>query len=471
MSFVARLRRPRSLRWRLLAWVVLATVVIWVLAATLSYRQARLEVQELMDGQMAKTARLLLAQVHDKSHPLDDLTSRMDSLHGVKANRSELILEFRIFHPGGEVVVATARAPDIPTDGPLGYADIEQRGRPWRSLTMETADGAYRVQVAHLFHSRNREALEIAVKTVLPLALLLPLLVIALYFSVRRGLKPLDALAADLAARSPENLAALAPADAPLETQPLLDALNSLLGRLDAALENERRFTADAAHELRTPLAALKVQAQVALATADPTQQRHALNQLIAGADRTTRLVEELLRLARLDPLVRLPAPTVVDLGQLATAVVDQAAASVAGRIRLLSATLPATPVTVNGDRDLLAAALRNLVDNAIRHTPEGGTVSVEATDDDGDVLLAIRDNGPGVAEEELPRLVERFYRGRESVGDGSGLGLAIVRRIAELHGAELEMKNAAGGGFVAGLRWPRSTPPKPAPPAPVAQT
>jgi two-component system, OmpR family, sensor histidine kinase QseC len=169
-----------------------------------------------------------------------------------------------------------------------GYRNFEYQGQPWRSLVTETADGVYRIQVAHSQELRDKEAFEIASNTVAPLGLLFPLLIALIYFSVRHGLKPLDSLAAEVGARSPDNLHTLAASKAPLEAMPLVASLNRLLGRLGTAIDNERRFTADAAHELRTPLAALKVQAQVALASTDPESRQHALSQVVAGVDRTT---------------------------------------------------------------------------------------------------------------------------------------------------------------------------------------
>jgi two-component system sensor histidine kinase QseC len=227
-----------------------------------------------------------------------------------------------------------------------------------------------------------------------------------------------------------------------------------LLGRLSATLDNERRFTADAAHELRTPLAALKVQAQVAMATRDPDEHKHALTQVLAGADRATRLVEQLLRLARLDPVVRLPDPLQLDLADLAAKAVEDAQGMAATKSQKLTLSAQDTPVEINGDRDLLGAAARNLIDNALRYTPEHGEITVSASIEHGEPLLTIIDNGPGVPDAELPHLVERFYRGRDVNAEGSGLGLAIVHRIAELHGARLEVENLSGGGFSARLRW-----------------
>lgn len=447
--------RPGSLRWRLLARVSLATLLIWALAALLSYRQARHEVQELMDGQMVKTARLLLAQVGEDTRALEKLPTNMDTLRGVKKRRSELALEYQISDANGNVLLRSTNAPATPVVSTLGHANIIHNGQPWRSLIMETADGRYRVQVVLSIHSRDREALEIARKTVMPLALFMPLVIVLIYFSVRRGLKPLDDLAAEVAARSPENLSLLTPRTTLLETRPLVDALNRLFNRLTATLENERRFTADAAHELRTPLAALKVQAQVAMATRNPEQHQHALAQVIAGADRTTRLVEQLLRLARLDPLQKLPDLQVIDLGALASQTIEEANQTATARNLHLQMEIPATALTIRGDRDLLHVALRNLIDNALRYTPEGGSVTVSVSEQDDTIRLQVTDNGHGVPADELPRLAERFYRGRDVEAEGSGLGLAIVRRIAELHGARFEIDNLAAGGFVAGLYWP----------------
>jgi two-component system sensor histidine kinase QseC len=461
MADALRRRRPTSLRRRILRLVTLSTILTFGLAAALGYRQALVDVQELMDGQMAETARLLLAQAQHSTNHLTDLPADMASMRGTKSGRGELALEFQIFRSGGPVLMRSARAPALPLDGALGYADVAEGGTAWRSLTLETADGALRVQVAHPARSRNKEALEIASNAALPSALLLPPMLALIYFSVRRGLKPLDDLAADVAFRSPENLAALPAETAPREAQSLVKALNRLLDRLTATLDNERRFTADAAHELRTPLAALKVQAQIALATRDPQQQDHALAQVLVGADRATRLVEQLLRLARLDPIVRLPDPRQLDLAEVARASADEAGSAAAAADKTLRLVVPEKPVAVSGDPDLLGVAVRNLIDNALRYTPPGATVTVSAGLEHGEPLLAVADDGPGVPTEELHRLAERFYRSRDASAEGNGLGLAIVHRVAELHGARLEVENVEGGGFAARLRWAqRAEPP-----------
>lgn len=446
--------RAGSLRWRLLLLVSVATLLIWAAAAALSYRQARHEVQELMDGQLAQSAALLLAQATHEPEYLADLAAEMAALRGVRQRRNQLTLEFRVLRKDGTAMAHSTRAPAPAPDAELGYADIVHEGQPWRSLIMETANGAYRIQVAQSIPLRDKEALEIATKTVLPLGLFIPLLIGLIYFSVRRGLKPLDDLAAEVSARSSENLQTLPAAHVPMEARPLVAALNRLLRRLGATLENERRFTADAAHELRTPLAAVRVQAQVALASADVGEQRHALRQVLVGTERATRLVEQLLRLARLDPLARLPAPAPVDLVVLARSALDEARTLAPTRDADLRLDIAEASLPVAGDPDLLAVVMRNLIDNALRYTAPGCAVTVFARREHGEPALGVADTGTGVPAEELPKLIERFYRGRETTTEGSGLGLAIVRRIAELHGARLEVGNGAAGGFVARLLW-----------------
>ena len=450
--------RVPSLRWRLLLLVSIASLIILVLASALSYRRARHEVQELMDDQMAKTAQLMLAQAQQGDDHLIDLPSRIAGIRGLPSRGNQLTLEYQVGRANGAVLARSPHAPSTPLTGALGYSTVIEGGQPWRSLILEAADTSYRIQIAESIPKRDKEALEIAVKTVQPLALIFPLLLLAIYFSVRRGLKPLDDLASEVATRSSDNLAPLASRAIPREAQPLVAAINRLLFRVGHSLENERRFTADAAHELRTPLAAARIQAQVAQLSPDAEKRAHALAQTLAGLDRATRLVEQMLRLARLDPLARLPQPQKVnlfDLAQRVAAGVQDAVPKAVIRLELVDEA-----GCVEGDDDLLEVALRNLIDNAIRYSPEKSEVTVFLQADAGGMALGVRDNGPGVAPDELPRLMERFYRGASVTAEGSGLGLTIVSRIAELHGATLELANREGGGFEVRLRWPRGAQP-----------
>ena len=446
--------RVPSLRWRLLLLVSLASLAILVLASTFSYRRARHEVQELMDDQLAKTAQLVLAQAQLGEDHFIDLPERIAGIRGLRSRRNHLTLEYQIGKADGTVLARSAHAPTTSLAGTLGYANVLQGEERWRSLLLESADRTYRVQIAESIPTRDKEALEIAVKTVQPLVFIFPLLLLAIYFSVRRGLKPIDDLASDVATRSSDNLTPLAGRDIPREVQPLVVAINRVLFRLGYSLESERRFTADAAHELRTPLAAARIQAQVALLSPDAEKRNHALAQTLAGLDRATRLVEQMLRLARLDPLAQLPQKQSVNLVELA----QRVAAGVqdaAPRARIML-DVGESVQSVEGDPDLLEVVLRNLLDNAIRYSPEESEVTVFLRNTGDALVLGVCDNGPGVDPEELPRLMERFYRGASVTAEGSGLGLTIVSRIAELHGATLELDNRTGGGFEARLCWRR---------------
>ncbi len=447
----------RSLRRLLLLLVSAVILVTWAVAAALSYRQARHEIQELMDGQLAQSGALLLAQATRATEHLDELAREMAIMRGVRKRRSELTLEFMVGLADGTLLAKSLHAPTRPLNDQLGFADIEQAGERWRTLILSTDSGSFRILVAQSIRLRDKEALEIAAKTVLPLLLFAPVLIGLVFFSVRRGLKPLDDLAGQVAARTAENLQPLNNIPVPSEARPLVDALNRLLSRLSQTLENERRFTADAAHELRTPLAAIRIQAQVAMAGRESEERDHALQQVVVGTDRATRLVEQLLRLARLDPLARLAAPQTLNLVSLARQTVTRAGELASQRRADLHFSASANSLPLRGDADLLEVALRNLIDNALRYSPMGSTIEVFATLEHGETVLGVKDAGPGVATDELPKLIERFYRGREATAEGSGLGLAIVRRIAELHGARLEIANLDGGGFMAQLRWPVS--------------
>jgi len=454
-----------SLRARLLWMVLGATFLIWSIAAIASYYQALHEADELMDGQLAQAANLLLAQAERETN------ASLKNTQLIKLQASshpyEQMLMLQVWHrPSAatkQLLLHSAGTPALPlfqSDKP-GYFDILHATQPWRLFSAYSADQRFFVQVAHPTQDRQRVALEVAEQLAIPILLAFPVLALLVYFAVVRGMRPLDQLAKAVGERSPDNLEVLSPDNILRETLPLTTALNRLLTRLRQTLDNERRFTADAAHELRTPLAGVKVQAQVALASTHPADHQHALRQVLAGADRAARLVEQLLRLARLDPLASLPNPQPVDLSGLAIELVASLQSQANDRQQHLRFITAATPVEVLGEADLLRVALRNLIENALRYTPEQGEITLGTATENGHATLWVRDSGFGVKESELPRLVERFYRGElNNIGnnttqnEGSGLGLAIVQRIAELHAARLHITNLPTGGLEARLSW-----------------
>lgn len=442
----------RSLRWRLLATVSVAVLVLWLLTGWFSYSKAQHEAEELMDGNLAQIGRLLLAITQDNEDDLSELSSRLSTVRGAVDNVYEPPLEFQIGLGDGRIVARSVGAPDLPMLGVAGYSDILRKDGSWRVLNVVASDGRHRVQVSQSIGLRDRAALEVAEQTVLPLAIITPVLLLLIYVSVVRALDPLNQLARDVAARSADNLAGLSVEKVPKEVAPLVVAINRLFLRVARALNHERRFTADAAHELRTPLAAIKVQTQVAQRSDEPASRVHALGQIEAGVARATRLVEQLLRLARLDPLGALADPQPLDLRSLLERTVEHVISAHPAFTQTVRHELPLSGIHIRGDADLLEIALRNLIDNAIRYTPAYSTIVIRLEEGDG-VCLSVCDDGPGVPESLIARLGERFVRGRHDLGEGNGLGLAIVSRVMELHGGHFEARNLATGGFCACLR------------------
>lgn len=300
----------------------------------------------------------------------------------------------------------------------------------------------------HMQKERAELAGEIAKHLLLPMLYALPGLALVLVVAVGFSLRPLRRLTDDLATRAPDRLTPIASADTPREIVPLILRLNALFAEIDRALENERRFTADASHELRTPLAALKAQAQVALAATESAERQHALEQIILGCDRATHLVAQLLTLARLDAGTPHPMQNVA-LRQIAEEVLAMSAGDAIARHCEL--VLGDGDARVRGDALLLEVLLRNLVDNSLRH---GGATRVEVSivQEDARAVLTVVDNGCGIAADQRKRVQQRFYRGA-SAGScssaGSGLGLSIVRRIVDLHSGTLDIGSPAAGNGV----------------------
>lgn len=310
---------------------------------------------------------------------------------------------------------------------------------------------------------RQELAAAVAGHVVKPMILALPLLAWLIWVGVGLGTAPLRLLARDVSQRQPEHLAPLEMEQAPAEVQPVVSALNGLLVRLQQALLLERQFTADAAHELRTPLAGLRTQAQVATRARDENERHRALAHVLEGVDRMTHLAQQLLTLARLEPEARLTDGAGIELRAVVESVLgDIAPQAIEKGIEL--ELLEGEPLTVAGRPELLRVLIRNLVDNAVRYTPSGGRVQVGLSRLAGTseqpslsgVTLQVLDSGPGIPLEEQARVFDRFYRGLGTGQSGSGLGLAIVKRIAELHRASIRLREGVEGrGLGVVVRFP----------------
>ena len=454
-----RMRWHRSLRTRLLLLLMSVVLCSWGLAIYWAYEETKHEVTELFDANLAQTARALLGLVEHEyeENRLGKAQILTNDVHH-QGHKYEAKLAFLIRFPGDSVTFRSSNTPEFSADFPNGYCD-EQYGRHhWRVFTMRT-EGGIQVQTGERYDVRDEIVTEILFSVLAPLQLSLPVLALLIWFSIGRSLRPLLAIAQEIAYRDPSRLQAVNTALVPLEVQPLTDALNQLLQRLAHAFENERRFTADASHELRTPLAGIKTQAEVAQRSQDARERAQALNQVIAGVTRATHLVEQLLALARMDAQASLVLAA-VDLRALCVEMIsDYTQAALAKNIDLGLDDQLSGAALIQGQVGGLYLMLRNLVDNALRYTPQDGTVTLLLREDieASVLLLCVLDDGPGIPAEDRAQVLERFHRGKHPHVSGSGLGLSIVLRIAELHGARLTLDQAPGGGLSICVGFPRT--------------
>lgn len=431
-----------SIRRQLLVWLLALVIVGVGFAGWLIYRQALAEANELFDYQLEQIAAAL------PSEPFSSvLQSRSDSDEGVVIqiwNRNGVLMYYS--HP---------RVPLAP-HAELGFSTEATARGEWRVYSAIVGDNV--VQLAQPLSIRNRLAAGVAWRTLWPLVLLLPLLGMAIWIIVGRGLMPLQRVTRALDTRHPEALEHLPDNRLPQEVVPVVRALNALLDRLATALDTQKAFVADAAHELRTPLAAVQIQSQLVARAKDDASRREALDDLQAGITRATRLAEQLLALARSEPDGK-NATALVDLHALLDECVG--ASVLLAQQRGVDLGIEASEAaTVMGDQNALRVMFNNLIDNATKYTPDGGRVDVCLRVAEGDPVVEISDNGPGIPAEERERVFDRFYRvgasadrARTDVA-GSGLGLAIVRRIAEQHGAKVALAESKSGGLLVSIRF-----------------
>ncbi len=436
-----------SLRFRLLAILFATVVIAWFAAAFFSYLDTRRETADLLDRQLVATAELLLETFHREGG-----SGRFHLVgHGGT-------MEYRLWHPDGRPLLHTGpEAPAGRLARDAGFSDIRHAGEAWRVYAMADPRRGHWVEVAEPAAIRSTIAEAVAIHLMHTLVVGLPLVALLTWFAVGWGLTPIRALAAQVRRRAPESLQPLDPSTAPREARPLVDALNALFARVTRTLEREQRFAGDAAHELRTPLAAIKTHLEVALASATPAERLEALHSAVRGCDRASRLMEQLLTLARLDAPGEAVEPEPVDVAEIARATVQAATPTAAKREIGLGVTGErAVDARINGHRPLLEVLLRNLVDNALRYSPPGTRVDVEVGRHGDRVVLRVTDQGPGIPATERERILEPFHRILGSGEEGSGLGLSIVARIADLHGATLRLEDPDhGGGLVVHVAFP----------------
>ena len=457
---------PRALNWLALRMLLLTLLVVAVcggIAVMISYRNALHEADELLDAQMAQSVQTLLAlnAQHGAAMPAAGETIAGET--GEPRHKYQIKLMFQLWHHDANGTRLVLRSPNAPAAMLLGgqqagFVTADWRARPWRFYSQRDPAQSMVAIVGQDFAIREELATETARHGVVPFVAGLPVLALLLFVAIRAACAPVRRLADDLASRDPDNLQPVAIGNVAREIEPVTDALNRLFARLESTLQNERRFTADAAHELRNPLAALIAQLQVAQMGEGAGEGRSVLKKCEHGARRMSHLVEQMLTLARLDVGPAAPAREPLDLAAETAAVcADLGPAAIAGQLAL-ALDAPA-PVPLCGQTELLRVLLRNLLDNAIRYTPAGGRIDVSLMREGAWAVCVVQDDGPGVPADQLALLGQRFHRLAPHDVEGVGLGLSIVRRIVELHRGRIDFANVpAAHGLRDTLRLPAAS-------------
>lgn len=433
-----------SLQRRLLLFLLIVAPVVWALAALVSVDRARHEIDELFDTEIIRLARQVQATLTGLQRPGAEASPG----RGPSGEADLRDLAIAVWDAEGRLLLVDREGAQLPhRPDAAGFVDLVIDAEPWRVYYLQSPRSEWLVGAGQRLGERDELTWNLLGSQLLPWVLVLPLLLAAMAWAVRQAMAPVRALTDDLRARDADALQPLPVQQAPLELQPMLAAMNALFARIEDTLARERRFTADAAHELRTPLAVLRAQWDALRAAPDGPARREAEARLGRGLDRLDRLVTQMLALSRLEATDRLAAPTPVD----GSALIQQAlsdALPLADR-RRIDFAVDGDPAALGwvGDAALLAVLMRNLVDNAARYAPEGSTVLLRCTPG----ALSVENDGPALAPKALARLGERFHRDADQAEPGSGLGLSIAHRIAALHGLRLgHGPRADGRGVVA---------------------
>jgi len=437
-----------SLRGRLLWFLLAAISIAAVVQASIAYRTALANADQIFDYHMQQMALALRSGT-----PLSNTELRDGQ--ALQTENNELLVQ--VWTPDGVQTFRTISSARLPQHAVLGFSNVNENNTTYRVFSIQTPTQT--LQVAQDMAVRRNMAGNMALRTVGPIAVMMPVLMLVVWLVVSGSLKPVARVRKQVAARQADDLSPVSEAGLPDEVLPLVQELNLLFGRVKTAFDAQQHFVADAAHELRTPLAALKLQA-LSLERAESDEARGvAVGRLTAGIERATRLVEQLLVLARQEASDAGGAVTAsqVSLDDLARrTVADMAGAAQAKGVDL--GLQGADEVSVQGQGDALMIMMRNLVDNALKYTPAGGTVDVSVSAAADGALLMVEDSGPGIPAEERERVFDRFYRIAGSEAGGSGLGLAIIKAIAERHGAQLTLDSSERlGGLRVAIRFPRN--------------
>ncbi len=426
-----------SLRTRLFAILVTATGLIWLCAVAWIYLQTKSEVEHVLDTRLQEAARMVSSLVSDSG----GVGSSNPQLGVVAPELAsyERQLSCQVWSISGQLVARSSGAPEEKLSQESdGFSERTIDGEAWRVFTVQDITKGTRVMVGDRLGLRERLITDLIKGLLAPTLLIIPLLGFLIWTSLKRGLRPLQAVADELQQRDADDMRAIDGENAPKEIHPVVDAINKLFIKVDAARRHEREVTAFAAHELRTPLAGLKTQAQIALSASDNESKEGALRQILVSVDRTSRLVRQLLAIARLDAGSEADRRENLIVGELIGEIADSL------KPENGSISVEIDPklhhLSLRTSRDILTLAIRNLHENAVQHTPDGGTVSWRMTPDGGGI--EVQDEGPGIADAELPLVLQRFFRGQHKSASGTGLGLTIVDAAVKQVGGTLTLTN-----------------------------
>lgn len=457
-----------SIRRTLLVSLLAVLTLLMTIAAALSYRAGLQEAGEMFDARLVQSSRVLLNLVDE---PLSDLTKFpgepvvLRGWHGRAEGVGEALafkdghayenkLAFQVWDARGHLLLRSDSAPETKLAALApGYSDALLNDERWRVFTLRSPSGHW-FQSAERADIRQELAEDIAIGTLLPLLLSLPLMALAIWATVSLAMRPLSRVSEEIGERDPERMMPLDIGNLPSEIHGMVRAVNGLLHRLEAALARERQFIADAAHELRTPISALKVHASNARDAADENERNASQLHLDQSITRVERLVAQLLSLNRAERTSPNPLLSHVDLGALVRSEADDI--SPLSLQKAQEVHLDLADGQVFGDELALAPLVRNLLENAIRYTPDGGTIKVSAREEGDWVRLDVEDSGPGIPQESRERVFDRFYRIVGSGVEGSGLGLSIVREIVEDQGGRVALQASEALGGLRATVWLR---------------
>lgn len=442
----------RSMRTRLFAILILITGLVWLSAVAWIFHSTGAQLERVLDARLMEAARMVNSMVTRRA--LGGGGDAVVAPVGMETHEAyNRQLSCQIWSLEGTLLSQSEGAPEARlSEHAEGFSNTVINGETWRVYTVDNPEAGVRVMVGDRVYFRDHLVNSVIFGVLLPALLILPVLAGLIWLSVGRGLMPLSRIAGELSMRPASDLHPIDAGGAASELQPVVNSLNALFRRVSDARERERDFIAFAAHELRTPVAGLKTQAQIALASQEPAIRQKALSQIVAGVDRTGRLVRQLLDIASLESGA---APTAEDrfsAGQMLKSVTDDLAAQGGGAV-VIDPALHALQLTMPAE--LFRLAVRNLIENALHHSPQGAKVACGCSEGEGEVAVWIRDEGPGIPDEELARVTERFFRGRFRSAVGSGLGLSIVETALDHAGARLELRNGEKGGLFAAIVIP----------------